>query len=334
MIEKIKENWFVVLVATLLVVAIGYYTYDTNSGKLPGKNVDGKDVVATIGDVDYFADDLYTELYGDEASASSAGTQVLFSYFERAVIDAAVDLTDDMKLQIATAVTSVKQQYEGQEATLLKQLQSMGYSSIDDLETYFTHYFKLTSLMAKEYDADLENLFTPIYEKKQSRTVSHILVTIADFNKITDEEQKKMDDVDAALKEGKDFAEVAKEFSDDGSASDGGYLGYMDADTSFVSEFLKAALKAEKGVVTDWVKTQYGYHKILVNETELDALLKDEEIRDDIYTAIENANPKLNAQIIWKTSQDLKVEFANEKIEAAIKEYLGIEKEESKGDNN
>lgn len=324
MIEKIKENWFVALVAALLVLAIGYYTYDMNSGKLPGKNVDGKDVVASIGDVNYLADDLYTELYGDEASANSAGTQILFSYFERAVVDAAVDLTDDMKLDIATAVTSVKQQYAGQEATLIQQLQAMGYSGIEDLETYFTHYFKLTELVTKAYEADLENLFAPIHKENQSRTVSHILVKIADFKNITDKEQKKMDDIDAALNEGKDFAAVAKEFSDDGSASQGGYLGYMDKTTSFVAEFLNAALKAEKGVVTGWVKTQYGYHKILVNETELDALLKDEELRDGIYSAIETANPKLNAEIVWKTSQDLNVEFANENIEKAIKEYLGI----------
>lgn len=325
MIEKIKENWFVVLVASLLVLAVGYYTYDMNSGKLPGKDVDGKDVVASIGDVNYFADDLYTELYGDEASASSAGTQILFSYFERAVVDAAVDLTDDMKLNIATAVTSVKQQYSGQEATLIQQLQAMGYSGIDDLEAYFTHYYKLTDLVTKAYEADLENLFAPIHEENQSRTVSHILVTIEDFDAITDEEQKKMDDIDAALSEGKDFAEVAKEFSDDGSASEGGYLGYMDKNTSYVTEFLNASLKAEKGVVTDWVKTQYGYHRILINETELDALLADEDLRDGIYSAIETYYPNLTAQIIWDTAQDLDVEFANENIETAIKEYLGID---------
>lgn len=327
MVEKLKENWFVVLVAVLLVGAVGYYTYDTNSGKLPGKNVDGKDVVASISDTNYFADDLYVELYGDEDSASSAGTQVLFSYFERVIVDSAVELDDEMKLQIATAVTSVKQQYADQEATLLQQLQAAGYSSIDDLEAYFTHYYKLTKLVGNAYDERLEELFAPIYEEKQSRTVSHILVTIKDFKNITDEEQKKMDDVDAALESGKAFADVAKEYSDDGSASEGGFLGYMDKDTSFVKEFLEASLKAEKGKATDWVKTQYGYHKILVNETELDALLKDEEIRSSIHSAIENNNPKLNAQIIWETSQDLNVEFANENIEKAIKDYLGINEE-------
>ncbi|WP_273402098.1 foldase protein PrsA [Traorella massiliensis] len=328
MIEKLKENWFVVLVAVILIAAVGYYTYDTNKGKLPGKKVDGKDVVASIGDTDFFADDLYLELYGDESSSSSAGTQVLFSYFERAVVDAAVSVDDEMKTNIATAVTSVKQNYEGQESTLLSQLQAAGYSSLDDLELYFTHSFKMQKLIGDAYAKDLDNLFTPIYEEKNSRVVSHILVTISDFNNITEEEQAKMDAIDQALADGEDFAEVAKEYSDDGSASDGGNLGYVDSDSSLVTEFKEAALAAEKGVVTDWVQTEYGYHKILVTETDKEALMENEDIRNDIYAAIEKANPDLNAQIIWETGQELGVEFANENVENAIKSYLGIEDEE------
>ena len=327
MIEKLKENWFVVLVAVILIAAVGYYTYDTNKGKLPGKKVDGKDVVASIGDTDFFADDLYLELYGDESSSSSAGTQVLFSYFERAVVDAAVSVDDEMKTNIATAVTSVKQNYEGQESTLLSQLQAAGYSSLDDLELYFTHSFKMQKLIGDAYAKDLDNLFTPIYEEKNSRVVSHILVTISDFNNITEEEQAKMDAIDQALADGEDFAEVAKEYSDDGSASDGGNLGYVDSDSSLVKEFKEAALAAEKGVVTDWVQTEYGYHKILVTETDKEALMENEDIRNDIYAAIEKANPDLNAQIIWETGQELGVEFANENVENAIKSYLGIEDE-------
>lgn len=328
MIEKLKENWFVVLVAVILIAAVGYYTYDTNKGKLPGKKVDGKDVVASIGDTDFFADDLYLELYGDESSSSSAGTQVLFSYFERAVVDAAVSVDDEMKTNIATAVTSVKQNYEGQESTLLSQLQAAGYSSLDDLELYFTHSFKMQKLIGDAYAKDLDNLFTPIYEEKNSRVVSHILVMISDFNNITEEEQAKMDAIDQALADGEDFAEVAKEYSDDGSASDGGNLGYVDSDSSLVKEFKEAALAAEKGVVTDWVQTEYGYHKILVTETDKEALMENEDIRNDIYVAIEKANPDLNAQIIWETGQELGVEFANENVENAIKSYLGIEDEE------
>ncbi|MGN1344297.1 MAG: peptidylprolyl isomerase [Traorella sp.] len=333
MIEKIKENWFVVLVAAILISSIGYYAYDTNKGKLPGKKENGKDVVTTIGDTNYYADDFFEELYGDMSSGTSTGTSVLFSLFERAVVDQSVKLTDDMKLNIANAVTQTKQNYSGQESTLLSYLQAAGYSSLDDLEAYFTHYFKLMELMANAYDEDIENLFKPIYEQEAPRVVSHILVKVEDTDKfvLTDEEKQLMDDIDKALADGKDFAEVAKEYSDDGSASNGGYLGYVDKlnTVSYVEEFVDAALKAEKGVVTDWFKTQYGYHKILVTENDFDALLADESIRETIYASIESFYPTLNSEIIWKTAQDMNVKFGNEDIEKAIKEYLGIKEEAS-----
>lgn len=334
MIEKIKENWFVALVAVLLIGSVGYYAIDTNSGKLPGKQVDGKDVVTTIGTTDYFADELYEELYGDQTSSTSPGTAVLFNLFERAVVEQSVELTDDMKLEIATAVTATKQNYAGQEDSLLAALQAAGYASIDDLDDYFTHYYKLLTLVEEAYLADFDNLFTPIYEKQAPRTVSHILVKVADTENwvLTDAEKERMDNVDKALAEGKDFAEVAKLYSEDGSATSGGYLGYMDKlnTVSYVDEFIEAGCNAQKGVVTDWFKTDYGYHKILVNETDKTALMEDEEIRSYIFSSIEAQYPDLNAEIIWKTSQELDVKFANEDIEKAIKEYLGIKEEASK----
>ena len=331
MIEKIKENWFVALVAVALIGSVAYYAIDTNTGKLPGKQVDGKDVVTTIGDTDYFADDLYKELYGDQASSTSAGTAVLFDLFEKAVVDQSVKLTDSMKLQIANAVTATKQNYSGQEAQLLAALQAAGYASLNDLEAYYTHYFKLLTLIEKEYLADFENLFTPIYKEHAPRTVSHILVKVSDTKTwvLTDKEQERMNNVDKALSEGTDFAEVAKKYSEDGSASAGGYLGYMDKlnTVSYVQEFIDAGCKAEKGVVTEWFKSQYGYHKILVNETDMKALMDNKDIQSSIFSSIEAYYPDLNAQIIWKTSKDLNVQFANEDIEKAIKEYLGIKEE-------
>ena len=49
MIEVLKKQWFVVLIALIFTSFAIYYIYDTNKGKLPGKSIDGKDVVATIG---------------------------------------------------------------------------------------------------------------------------------------------------------------------------------------------------------------------------------------------------------------------------------------------
>ncbi len=328
MIEKLKENWFICLVAVLLVGAVGFYVVDQNKDKLPGLTVDGKSVVATFGDQTVFADDLYEDLYGNPESARSLGTQILYMHFERAVVDAAIDT--DYSLQVATQVTAVKQNYQSYygddwEAELLKGLQASGYASLDDLEAYFTHILKMDEMARNAYDANLEELFKPIYEEKSPRTVSHILVTMENPEEPTEEEQQKMDDIEKALADGTDFAEVAKTYSDDTSASQGGFLGYADADTNFVTEFKEAMLTQEEGVVGDWVTTEYGRHLILVNETDMDALLADEDIRESIYTAIQNANPTYMSQVLWDKAQELGVTFADPSYETALKEYLGIE---------
>lgn len=330
MLQKIKENWFVALVAILLVGAVGFYAYDTNKGKLPGKSEGGKDVVATIGDMNIYADDIYEDLYGNLESGNSAGTQILYMYFERAVVDAAVEDSSDIKLQVANQVAAVKQNYQSYygdswETQLLGGLQSAGYSSIDDLETYFTHYVKLEELTANAYDAEIEELFAPIHAEKKSRTVSHILVQMSDPSNPSEGEQAKMDAIDAALAEGKAFADVAKEYSDDSSATYGGALGYADSDTNFVAEFKEAMLAQEKGVVGEWIQTTYGRHLILVDETDMNALLADETIRDSIYSAISNYYPEYTPELIWKTAESLNITFSDPKIETALKNYLGIE---------
>ena len=140
----------------------------------------------------------------------------------------------------------------------------------------------------------------------------------------TEEEQKKMDDIDAALASGTDFAEVAKQYSDDSTASAGGALGYVDSDTSFVTAFKEAALSQEKGTVGDWVQTEYGRHKILVTETDKAALEADESIRESLYTAIDSYYPEMGAKIVWDKAQELNVTFSDPKIEEALKAYMNI----------
>ncbi|UPU39208.1 peptidyl-prolyl cis-trans isomerase [Erysipelothrix sp. Poltava] len=49
------------------------------------------------------------------------------------------------------------------------------------------------------------------------------------------------------LKEGKAFSDVAMEFSDDGTAQNGGLLGYMDKTSSLVPEFIEGAYKYQEG---------------------------------------------------------------------------------------
>ena len=82
--------------------------------------------------------------------------------------------------------------------------------------------------------------------------------------------RKKAEEVLKKIKDGGDFATLAKEYSNDtGNASNGGDLGWSSKeDNSYVSEFNNAAYALNKDQVSDVVKTPFGYHIIKVLDTK------------------------------------------------------------------
>ena len=66
---------------------------------------------------------------------------------------------------------------------------------------------------------------------------------------------------------GRDFAQLARERSDDpGSKQQGGDVGWVKPDSSFVPEFIGAAFRLRVNEISDPVRSRYGYHVIKVLE--------------------------------------------------------------------
>lgn len=108
----------------------------------------------------------------------------------------------------------------------------------------------------------------------EQRCISHIL-----FNK---DQKQKAQEVKQQLQDGGDFAELAKEFSQDpGSKEEGGELGCQ-GKGSFVPEFEKAAFNAEEGEIVGPVETEFGYHLIKVTETRPAETAPLEEVKPEI----------------------------------------------------
>lgn len=95
------------------------------------------------------------------------------------------------------------------------------------------------------------------------------LAEVVIFPEINEEERnkalEKIGKVKEQLAAGEDFATLARKYSDDGSARDGGELGWTTRG-SFVPEFEATAFQLEVNETSDIVETEYGYHIIQLLE--------------------------------------------------------------------
>ncbi|ALS66840.2 molecular chaperone SurA [Pandoraea apista] len=91
----------------------------------------------------------------------------------------------------------------------------------------------------------------------------HILIRVGDGVSEAQARQKLLD-IKAKIESGKgDFADFARQFSVDGSASQGGDLGWISPGET-VPAFERAMSELKDGQISDPVRSEYGYHLIQV----------------------------------------------------------------------
>ena len=91
---------------------------------------------------------------------------------------------------------------------------------------------------------------------------SHILIK---FGANKDSAKAKAEDLYKKAKGGEDFADLARKNSADGSAQQGGDLGYF-GKGKMIKEFENAAFGASVGSIVGPIETQFGYHIIKVTD--------------------------------------------------------------------
>jgi parvulin-like peptidyl-prolyl isomerase len=162
--------------------------------------------------------------------------------------------------QVGKRLKEIKKQYfGGSEKRYKQQLKRQGLTEEqvrDDVRAQLLSeaIFKKVTADVKVTDADVRKYYNEHksqYEQPATRDVRHILVN----NKAL------ADKLYAQLKNGGDFAALAKKYSKDpGSAAQGGKLTISKGQT--VPEFDKAAFSLKKNELSKPIKTQYGWHII------------------------------------------------------------------------
>ena len=119
-----------------------------------------------------------------------------------------------------------------------------------------------------------------IFESPEQVRASHILI-MEDPNDPNAAKQK-IEDLLQQVKDGADFAELAKANSDDTySAPQGGDLQFFPRG-AMEKPFEDAVFALEIGQVSDVVKTRYGYHIIKATDHKDASMVSFEEAKDDI----------------------------------------------------
>jgi hypothetical protein len=257
-----KHNLALLVLASSLLVA-GCTGGDNNTRPLVQ---DGKSVLFSINETNYFADDLFGT-GNNEFDLSMLDNNIMVSKVYAAIENAVVEASQPITTTIENAAELEFEAFEEDVRSFATQsnlsvrearalyLQDLGFETVDDLKA---------SYVLAQQKAALVRSFNRVHLEPQSATlsgataleqyvdqakpliVSHILVTIASkndvYNKavITEAEADKLGNVCNRLslsnKETNKFTLIAG-ISDDGSFRFGGNLGVMDSYTSFVSEF-------------------------------------------------------------------------------------------------
>ena len=131
------------------------------------------------------------------------------------------------------------------------------------------------------------------FQNPKTVEARHILIEVdqdADPEKVA-VAKSRVEDILKKVKEGQDFAELAKQYSEGPSKDKGGYLGTFKRD-AMVKPFADKAFSMKPGDVSEPVRTRFGWHLIKVEKVNEASTTPLSEARDDIYKKLADEHAK------------------------------------------
>lgn len=319
-----KKKLICILAVLLLV---------TSCGKVP-KLKNGDEAVVTMKDGDISVEELYSEMKEKYA------LDMLITKIDTAILNNVYKTDDEEKNYIDKQLETIKYYYEtyykSQYKSFQEYLTQNGVESEDELKENIRLTYKRNKAI-KDYvksiitDKEIEKYYDE--EIFGDISASHILIKPEYDDNASDEEKKEAEkkalkeakEVIAKLKKGEDFAELAKEYSDDSSNSkSGGKLADFNHG-QMVEAFEDAAKELKVGSYTTTpVKTEFGYHIILKTAQKDKPALK--EVKDDIISDLTDEKLKddssLEVTALVELRKKHKVEIQDKDIKKLYEAYI------------
>lgn len=273
------------------------------------KLVNGENAIVTFKEGGISSNQLY------DALKETQGAEKIMNLIDAHLLDLKYDETDEEKNYVKQNLKSVKEAAGEMGASLEMYLSYYyGVGSEKAFEDYLALSFRRDT-WTREYAKETitEKQINDYYEQEIYGDVeaSHILITVDVKSDATDDEKKdaeaaalkKANDLIEKLKNGEDFAKLAKENSKDATtAANGGNLGKIN-DGDMPDEVLDAVRSLKDGSYsTKAVKSSQGYH--IVYKT---SQAEKPELTDELTTEIKDIIANETAQSPAFQLQALKV---------------------------
>lgn len=296
MLKKFKAGKYIVL-AMVLILGLSLAGCKKDEAK--------SEIVATVDNINITKDELY-DLLVEQYGAQTLDALISDKIIELEVAKNKVEISSE---EVDKEVESMANYYGGMEA--LDNAMKSYNMTMEDMKDNVKMNLSLKKLVGSNIiisDEEIVSYFEENKEKfnqEEQVSASHILV----------ESEELAKEIREKLVAGEDIAELAKEYStDEGTKNNGGNLGFFGRG-EMVESFDKAAFTLNIGEISEPIKSNYGYHVIIVNEKKEAKLANLEDSKDDIKETL------LEAQI---------PEAFNEWYEQKITEYKVTNKLQNK----
>ncbi len=191
---------------------------------------------------------------------------------------------------------------------------NLGYRTVFGLVYEFETYMYKTKVgeFSKPFRTRFGYHIIMVNDKRPAKgayKVAHIMMIVpqGSGSSLDKKAQEDIADLKKKIEDGADFAEIAKEHSQDRrTAEKGGELGWITVGGKMIKEFENAVFELEKpGDLSPILKTNYGYH--LIKLLEIEPIKPFDQVKHDIKSKISNsARTSRSRESVIKT---LKAEY-------------------------